>query len=279
LYRYTFLLRYSSSVRAVTYRAVSADAQAVSGLALDAQQEELDAAVEARGWRLVAPLIDGAASVELAPADRLALSEAFTILRNHDADVLMVPGFDHVCRSVGDLLDLLGLAERSEFGIVALDSGVDTTVPGSRRTAVAVAGVLAAWHRRTIAERTRAALSAKKAGGGRLGRPIQLPQELRHRVDELRLQGRSIAKVADALNQEGRTQGNGAPWTRSAVQRVLRSLQLDQMASDAAGPLRSGEAGRWPDSADTPPTPEGTSLRHLVSSPRTTERWGRTGST
>jgi hypothetical protein len=75
-------------VRAATYRAVSVDAQAVSGLALDAQEEELEAAVEARRWTLVAPLIDGVTSVELAPADRLALSEALTILRNHKADVV-----------------------------------------------------------------------------------------------------------------------------------------------------------------------------------------------
>ena len=110
--------------------------------------------------------------------------------------------------------------------MVALDSDVDTTTANGRLVTTMV-GAVAEWERRIIVERTKAALAAKKAAGARLGRPVQLSQELRLRVAELRNEGRSMATICMALNVEGKTQGNGAPWTRSPVHRVLRSLSLD----------------------------------------------------
>ena len=84
---------------------------------------------------------------------------------------------------VRDLLDLLDLAERCGFGVVALDSDVDTTAAGGRLVATMI-GAVAEWERRIIIERTKAALAAKKAGGARLGRPVKLPAALRQRVAE-----------------------------------------------------------------------------------------------
>ena len=213
-------------MRVITYRRVSTEEQAVSGLGLDAQRTTLETAITARGWQAVADLVDEGISAKLPPQKRPALAEALTMLRAGHADVLMVAKSDRLCRSVRDLLDLLDLAETHHFGVVALDSDVDTTTANGRLVTTMV-GAVAEWERRIIVERTKSALQAKKASGVRLGRPVRLPEEVRQHVGELRESGLSIAKVAETLNHEGATQGNGAPWTRSAVQRVLGSLMLD----------------------------------------------------
>ncbi|MEA3216165.1 MAG: hypothetical protein QOJ19_2321 [Acidimicrobiia bacterium] len=218
-------------MRAVTYRRVSTEEQAVSGLGLEAQRTTLEAAIATRRWTVVADLADEGVSATLPPHKRPGLAQALELLCTRQADVLIVTKSDRLCRSVRDLLDLLDQAERCKFGVVALDSEVDTTTASGRLVATMV-GAVAEWERRIIVERTRTALAAKKAAGARLGRPVQLSQELRRRVGELRATGLSIREVAGALNSEGRTQGNGAPWTRSAVQRVLRSLCLDGCHND-----------------------------------------------
>lgn len=221
-------------MKAVIYTRVSTEEQAESGLGLEAQEARCRQACAARGWDVGAVTVDAGVSGKVAPTERPALVEALAMLcgpkRSRQADVLVVAKLDRVSRSAFDLLWMRREAERCGFELVVLDPELDTTTPAGKFQFTVMAGV-AELERDLIAQRTREALAAKKARGARLGRPTTLPDETRRLVGTLRADGRSIAAVAAELNARGVTQGNGAAWTRSAVQRVLRSLDLDRQAA------------------------------------------------
>lgn len=221
----------TTALRAVSYRRVSTTEQATSGLGLDAQAATIDAAVVARGWApLAASFTDEGVSGKLAPEERPALAEALAMLDAGDADVLVVAKLDRLTRSMGALSALLERAERARWSLVILDADVDTTTAGGRLVAN-VLGSVAEWERMVIAERTKAALAAKKAAGVRLGRPVTMDADTRETVAALRADGLSLAKVSDELNARGLVNGQGRPFTRSLVAKIDRSLKLDAQAT------------------------------------------------
>ena len=240
-YTYSNLYVYDWGVRAILYTRVSTEEQAVSGLGLAAQRDRTRTAVTARGWTITAELADEGVSGKIRPAERPGLAKAIHQLCTGEADVLVVAKLDRLTRTTRDLLDLLDQAEKCRFGIVALDSDVDTTTAAGRLVATMV-GAVAEWERRVIGERTKAALAVKKAKGARLGRPITTPQAIRHQVAELHSDGLSLAKIADQLNIDGHRTSAGTEWTKAGVQRLVRGLQLDAAAVSAR--LRKGRQPR-----------------------------------
>ncbi len=220
-------------MRAVIYLRVSTEEQADSGLGLDAQETKCRTACATRGWDVAEVITDAGVSGKVEPTKRQGLIAALDLLcapkRTRAASVLVVAKLDRAARSAFDLLWLRREADRCGFELAVLDPDIDTTTASGKFQFTVMAGV-AELERDMISQRTSAALQAKKARGARLGRPVQIPAETRTRVGELRESGLSIAGVAAALNDEGSTQGNGAPWTKSAVQRTLRSLALDAEA-------------------------------------------------
>lgn len=228
-------------MRAAIYLRVSTDEQADSGLGLEAQRAKCEAAIEARGWSVAGEFVDAGVSGKVPPTERPQLVAALEMLcvpagkgrrARRRADVLVVAKLDRASRSAFDLLWLRREADRCGFELLVLDPELDTTTPAGRFQFTVMAGV-AELERELIAQRTREGLAAKRARGDRLGRPVQLDPAVRARVAELRAEGLSIAAVAAALNGEGHRQGNGAEWTKSAVQRVLRSVALDREAERA----------------------------------------------
>jgi DNA invertase Pin-like site-specific DNA recombinase len=218
--------------RVIGYVRVSTDEQAISGLGLDAQRAAIEAAATARGWTIVGWTEDAGVSGGVLPTDRPGLGAAIVRLCRGEADVLVAAKLDRLSRSVRHLLALLDEASRCRFGVVALDSDVDTT-SASGRLITTVLGGVAEWERGVISERTKAALQVKKAAGARLGGPVTTPAVIRNRVEELRAQGVSIAKIAEQLNAEGHRTSVYTEWTKAGVQRLLRSLALDAEAERA----------------------------------------------
>lgn len=224
-------------MRAVIYTRVSTEEQAESGLGLEAQEAKCRQVCQARGWTVAAVTVDAGVSGKIEPTQRPGLVGALELLagpkRDRTGDVLVVSKLDRAARSAFDLLWLRRQAERNGFELAVLDPDIDTTTAAGKFQFTVMAGV-AELERDLISQRTRDALAAKKARGARLGRPVVRDPAERARVSELRADGHSVAAVAGLLNAEGRRQGNGAPWTKSAVQKVLRSLAHDEHATATA---------------------------------------------
>ncbi len=166
--------------------------------------------------------VDAGASAK-SLSGRPALDAALHTVQSGGANVLVVAKLDRLSRSVADFAALLDRAQREGWGLVALDLGVDTTTPAGELVANVMAAV-AQWERRTIGQRTREGLAAKKASGVRLGRPPVLSTEVVMQVQHRRSEGLTLRAIADELNAEGVPTARGTgPWRVSSVAALLRS--------------------------------------------------------
>lgn len=215
-------------MRAITYARVSTEEQADSGAGLDAQRLTLDAAMGTRGWELVASLVDEGRSG--GTLNRPALSEALDRLDAGEADALVVAKLDRLSRSVLDFARITERAKRKGWAVVALDVDVDMTTPTGELVANITSSV-AQWERRIIGARTSEALQARKAAGVRLGRPVELADDVRQRIAVERAAGDSLRTIADRLNAEGVPTARGGRWHASTVRHVMDSLALDAVAA------------------------------------------------
>jgi len=219
-------------VRAITYLRVSTEEQAESGNGLGAQRATVAAAVEHRGWDLVAELADEGLSAK--NLNRPALLEALTRMDAGEADALVVAKLDRLSRSVLDFARITERAKRRGWAVVALDVDVDMTTPTGELVANITSSV-AQWERRIIGVRTSEAMQVMKARGVRLGRPVELDDRVRRRIGAERHQGRALRAIARDLNTEQVPTARGGTWHASTVRAVLDSLSLDEAAAVAAG--------------------------------------------
>lgn len=203
-------------------------------MAASTQAAAILATVDRRGWHCVAELTDEGVSGSVAPESRNGLGRALQMLDRGDADVLVVAKLDRLSRSVVDLSLLLDRAERAKWSLVVLDADVDTTTARGRLVAN-VLGAVAEWERRIIAERTKAALAARKAAGQCLGGPVTLSNDTRRMIAELRNEGMMLQAIADKLTADSVPSARGGQWRPSTVRGVLQSLALDAEAASAVG--------------------------------------------
>ena len=210
--------------RALGYVRVSTGQQVESGAGLDAQRATLSAALNARGWELVAALVDEGRSGST--LNRPSLTEALDRLDRGEADALVVAKLDRLSRSVLDFARVTERARRRGWAVVALDVDVDMTTPTGELLANITSSV-AQWERRIIGVRTSEAMQALKARGVRLGRPVELPGTVRRRVSAERAAGDSLRTIADRLTAEAVPTARGGHWYASTVRAVLDSLDLD----------------------------------------------------
>lgn len=202
----------------VGYLRVSTEEQAVSGLGLAAQRSAIEAEAARRGLPLLAVHVDaGISGKSLA---RPGLTAALADLDAGKGTVLLVAKLDRLSRSVHDATGLMQRADRSGWGLVALDANVDTTTPqGAAMTQVLA--VFAELERRLIGERTKAALAVKVAQGVKLGRPRTLPTEVVDRIRTAHDGGTSWSAIARALTAENvPTAQGGARWYPATVRYV-----------------------------------------------------------
>jgi DNA invertase Pin-like site-specific DNA recombinase len=227
----TKVSRVGEQVRALGYLRVSTEEQAGSGAGLDAQADAIATAVAGRNWVLLDTVIDAGVSGGKAIAQRAGLCEVLQRLDAGEADVLIVSKLDRLSRSVRTLCELLDHSEAKGWSLVILDTDLDTT-SASGRLVASVMGSVAEWERRVIAERTKAALSARKARGKRLGRPVVLAEATRARIAALHAAGTSQAAIARQLTAEAVETATGkTTWYPATVRNVLLSLDLDAEAA------------------------------------------------
>ena len=215
----------------VAYLRVSTDEQADSGLGLAAQRSAIQAECARRGWEEPTFVSDDGYSAK--NLDRPGIGRVLDALATGQANVLIVAKLDRLSRSLLNFAELVERARKQGWELVALDTPVDTTTPTGEMMAGIVA-LFGQYERRLIAERTKAALRAKKARGARLGRPRLLPDQTLQRIARMRAEGTTLRAVATTLTAEGVPTATGlTTWHPTAVVRALRSLSLDAEAEAA----------------------------------------------
>src|SRR5579871_3948789 len=209
------------SGKLVAYYRVSTKKQGESGLGLEAQR----AAVRDFAMRTGGTIVREYTEVETGKrADRPELAKALANARRGQA-LLCVAKLDRLARNVA-------------FTSALMDAGVDFVCcdnPHANRLTIHILCAVAEDEARRISERTKAALAAYVARGGRLGNPSNLDAEARAKgqalavkavkenadqaysdlyplLHEQRQAGQSLQDIADHLNAEGFVTRTGKPW-------------------------------------------------------------------
>jgi DNA invertase Pin-like site-specific DNA recombinase len=207
-------------MQVIGYVRVSTEEQSTSGAGLAAQRAAIEAECLHRGWHLVEVIEDAGYSAK--DLKRPGVQVALETLQQGDAGALVVAKLDRLSRSMIDFTTVMATASKQGWALVALDCAVDTSTPAGEAMANVLA-TFAQFERRLIGQRTREALAAKRASGVRLGRPVSLPSAVSKRIASERKAGRSLAAIADMLNEEQvPTAQGGRQWWPSTVRAVLR---------------------------------------------------------
>jgi DNA invertase Pin-like site-specific DNA recombinase len=197
-------------VVAIGYIRVSTDGQVESGAGLQAQRATILTECERRGLPLLGLVEDAGLSAKT--LDRPVLAGALAQLEAGEAAVLVVAKLDRLARSVADFANLVRVAERQGWALLACDLGMDMTTATGGLLANITASV-AEWEGKIIGARTREALAVRKAAGVKLGRPRQVHPAIARRIQRERTAGSTLQAVADRLNAEGTTTPTGRPWS------------------------------------------------------------------
>jgi DNA invertase Pin-like site-specific DNA recombinase len=205
------------ALQLIGYARVSTDEQALYGYGLDAQETKLREHARRVSAELVVIRDEGVSGKTL---ERPGLMRALTRIAASEADGLVVAKLDRLTRSVIDFAMLLEWFSVADATLAALDFDLDTSTPSGRLVATIMAGV-AEWERGVIAQRTREGLAAARAQGRPVGRPA-VPDELAHRIRQMREDGMTLQAICDRLNAEQVPTARGATeWRPSAIQRAL----------------------------------------------------------
>jgi DNA invertase Pin-like site-specific DNA recombinase len=218
----------------IAYYRVSTKKQGDSGLGLEGQQAAVEAYARQTGARIVATYRE----VEKGRiVDRPELTRALGHARRSKA-TLLVAKMDRLSRNAAFLLTL----RDSEVDFTAADN------PNANRLTVGILAVIAEHEAEMISQRTKAALQAYKARGGKLGAELpqcrNLTQEARQKgaknageavhkaaqevyadllpsMKAWRAEGMTLDGIAAKLNADGHTTRRGKPWTAGTAYSVL----------------------------------------------------------
>lgn len=217
---------------AIAYYRVSTRAQGRSGLGIEAQRAAVHRFAEAEGITLIAEHVEaesgkGSDALIRRPELRAALDAA----RQARCPVI-VAKLDRLSRDVAFIAGLM--AQRVPFLVAELGADADPFM-------LHLYAALAEKERRLIAERTKAALGARRERGARLGNPTNAPEAAaRGRAVLISEADRfaanvlpvirsiqacgitSLAGIAEALNARGIPTARGGRWHVSTVRNVLR---------------------------------------------------------
>jgi len=218
-----------NGIRVLAYCRVSTDEQGHSGLGLEAQRQAITAECERRGWEVVEVIEDRGYSAK--NLKRPGVQAALETLAARRADALVVSKLDRLSRSLLDFANVMAVAQREGWALVALDCAVDTSSPSGEAMANMLA-TFAQFERRLIGQRTRDALAVKRKQGVRLGRPPTTPQPVVARVKRERAKGRTLREIADRLNADGVPTAQGGRWWPGTVRLLLAREPLDTLPPD-----------------------------------------------
>ena len=222
--------------RTVAYLRVSTDKQAEHGVSLEAQRAKVEAYAQLYDLDLIAVIEDAGQSAK--SLDRPGLERALTLLREGQADALLVVKLDRLTRSVRDLGDLLETYfHPGRWALMSVSENIDTRSAAGRLVLNVLASV-SQWEREVIGERTKSAMAHMKERqeytGGRPpygmrlladGRTLEedpAEQAVIAEAQLARARGMSLREVVDHIDAEGMQSRRGTPFSLSAVSRMVK---------------------------------------------------------
>jgi len=215
----------------VSYLRVSTGKQGKSGLGIEAQREAIARFAAAQGCEILAEVVEVETGKGSDALDRRPkLAEALAKARKAKAAVVVAK----LCRLSRDVAFISGLmAQRVPFIVAELGADADPFM-------LHIYAALAEKERGMIAERTRAALAAKKAQGAVLGNRTNLAEAAAKGADANRTAADGFAAnvlpivrqiqaagatthraIAAALNARGIRTARGGAWHDSTVRNLL----------------------------------------------------------
>ena len=222
----------------VIYYRVSTDKQGQSGLGLEAQQQQVKTYLQSKpDAEVVAEYVEVDSGKKV---NRIELNKAVADAKKNKA-VLLVAKLDRVARNVKLFLDLLDQVRIEFTDLPALSNGTSDS-----RLVLTQLAAFAEWEAAKISERTKAALSAKKARGEPMG--IMGKENIKATNGKRKEQANDFAKqiagmliplaatmsqrkLVDYLNQHGVKSPTGKEWRLNSLQNVLnRAKALSEAA-------------------------------------------------
>lgn len=225
--------------KVVAYYRVSTKKQGDSGLGLEGQQAAVSLFVRSNGARIIMAYTEVESGKK---TNRPALAKAMAHAKRAKA-TLVVAKLDRLSRNVAFLSALM----ESGVDFIACDN------PHANRLTIHILAAVAEAEAEAISTRTKAALAAYKARGGKLGASRtecrNLTDEGRRKgavaagaavkanadtayidlLDEMtkmRTNGLTYQAIADRLNSKGQTTRYGNQWSATAAMRVLKRANV-----------------------------------------------------
>ena len=221
-------------MRAIGYIRVSTEKQADRGVSLEAQSEKVRAMAVVQGAELAEVIVDAGESAK--SLDRPGMARLLAMVDSKAVDVVIIAKLDRLTRSVKDLAELLERFTRRGVSLVSVAESLDTGTAAGRLV-LNIMTAVSQWEREAIGERTRDAMSHKKANGERVGTiPFGFrmgedgllaedaaEQGVLSRIRELKAAGRTVREIADELNRQGYTTRRGTAWRFQYVAAALKA--------------------------------------------------------
>jgi DNA invertase Pin-like site-specific DNA recombinase len=215
---------------AIGYTRASTDDQMLSH---DAQRASIEAYAAREGVQIVAWYEDRGVSGATPAEDREGLTAAIAALREHGAGVLLVAKRDRVARDVLVATMIERAVESAGARLVSADGVANGDNPADEFMRTVINGA-AAYERRMIGARTKAALAAKKSRGEKTGglvpygyacndgRLVPVPEEqaVIERVRALRAAGLPLRAISAWLASRGVVSRTGKAFAAAQVARM-----------------------------------------------------------
>jgi site-specific DNA recombinase len=216
--------------KAVGYIRVSTERQADEGVSLDAQKAKIAAWAVANDYELLDVYVDAGISGRRMK-NRPGLQQALDATKKEM--VLVVYSLSRMSRSVKDTLTISDSLDKRGADLVSLSEKLDTTGAAGKMLFRMLA-VIAEFESDVNSERTKAAMSHKKAAGEKYasvpfgyseieGRLVIVEQEAAVVAEILnqRAGGETLQNIADYLNKKGISGKLGGKWHPSTVSYLI----------------------------------------------------------
>ena len=222
-------------MKAIGYIRVSTEKQADHGVSLEAQEAKIRAMAVVQGADLAEAIVDAGESAK--SLNRPGMERLLSLVDAGAVDVVIIAKLDRLTRSVADLAELLKRFERRGVSLVSVADSLDTRSAAGRLVLNIMVSV-SQWEREAIGERTRDAMSHKRAKGERIGtvpfgfrmaedgtllEEDPAEQDVLGRIRQLKAAGRTMREIADELNRQGYTTRRGTAWRFQYVAAALKA--------------------------------------------------------